>query len=567
MKTLILLLAVIVSVFLPSCAEITFDGGDAGVFTASAGDPTPPSDIELEGHTLDGWYYDEEFTKKFSEDDKIKEDTTLYAKWSPIEYTVTFIADERALTDDSELISQSVCYGQTVKIPYFYKKDTRTAVVGFYLDSEYKEKWDPDTPVTEDLTLYLGWGHYYNSVYFNAPKLYIETDRGAKITSTETYVGCTVTITNTDESPLNKASAKIRGRGNTTWTTISDKKPYRIKFDKKTDLFGMGKEKDYVLIANYRDYTLMRNDLVHRTAHKLGLEYTSETQWIHVFVNGSYDGLYLLCEQTETGTHRVDIGKDDAPGNTEKSGADIGFLIEVDGAGDYEDKRYFRFKPVRTKEHGTRQWRNQYSVTIKSPGPEYITDEQYEYIKDYFEIVNRAIALGDWNTIKRYCDVDSLIDVFIVNELSFSVDMGWAFFLYKPAGEKLHFGPIWDYDQGFGSSDLGGVVYNSWRSGEENLWFTWLLDIDEFKAAVKERYFEVYEDVILTMDSEIDDMYGEYIYDINANFVKWNRAIGHHTWRVPEQIVRLKTYDENVAYLRRWLNNRIKWMTSEINKW
>ena len=400
----------------------------------------------------------------------------------------------------------------------------------------------------------------------NAPRFYIETEGHKKIDSTERYVECNVNIRNTDVSVITDAPARVRGRGNTTWTTISDKKAYRVKFDKKTDLFGMGREKDYVLLSNYRDYTLMRNDLVFRTARKMELAYTSEAEWVHLYLNGKYEGLYLLCEQTETGENRVNIGKDDADGATERTGEQTGFLLEIDGAGDYEDNQFFKFKPVRTAD-ATYAWRNHFTVTIKSPGGEYITDEQYDYIKEYMTEVNRSIALRDWKTFCELCDVDSFVDSFIINELSYSVDMGWAFFLYKPAGEKLHYGPVWDYDQGFGSSDLGGITYDSWYSGEENVWFTWLLNSSNFKAEVCRRYNEIYDSVIMGMDDEITAMYDAYIDDINVNYVRWDRAIGYPCWRLPNEIVKLKTYDGNVKYLRTWLQKRINWMTDEINGW
>ncbi len=554
------------SLLLVSCTYVTFDGGDAGVFTSTSFAPSPPENMTLDGYIFDGWYYDTEYKNAYNLGDKLSNNITLYAKWIPKEYTVKFVLTSSAATDDTELLTQKVKHGEKAQIPYIeHKAFKQTAVSGWFLDESHVTKWDPDSPVTGDLTVYYTWGEYEQSVYFTAPVVYIQTYDNKKITSTEKYLSCNVSIGNTDESPLSNVSAKIRGRGNTTWHTISDKKAYRVKFDKKTDLFGMGKEKDYLLIANYIDYTLMRNDLVYQTATELGLEYTTKTEWVHLYLNGKYEGVYMLCEQTETGKHRVNIGKDDEPGNSEKSGDEIGFLLEVDGAGDYEDNRYFKFKTIRTKEK-IYAWRDHFTVNIKSPDGEYITNEQYEYIKEYVTKVNRAICLRDWKTFCEMCDVDSFVNSFIINQISFSVDMGWAFFLYKPSGEKLHYGPAWDYDQSFGNSTHGGTVYNSWRSGEENMWFTWLCEMEQFRDAVKKRWNEVYEDTILSMDKRITEMYNRYKGDAHMNFIRWD-IIGEEYWRSPKAITELETYEENVSYLREWLQKRISYMNSEISKW
>lgn len=548
---------------LSSCeafAQVTYDAGEAGVFKKA------PNDLLLDGYSFGGWFYDTEYRSPYSEADRTNGNITVYAKWIPNSYSVVFKIDRTVNCDDESLVSQTVYHGEKADVPYLSKENSDLSVVGWYLDEELTEEWISSSPITEDTVIYPKWGGYYDSIYFNAPKIYIQTENSQKIVSKEEYINCSVSITNSDETSLKNAEARIRGRGNTTWSVISDKKPYRLKFNKKTDLFGMGKEKDYLLIANYIDMTLMRNDLVYDTATKLGLDYTTETEWVHLFLNGSYEGLYLLCEQTETGKHRVNIGKDDEEGHENKSGDEIGFLIEFDGAGDYGDDRFFKLPAVRTA-LGVRQWRSNYTINIKSPDGEHITDAQYEYIKDYVTKVNHAIAIRDYSTLCELVDIDSLINYFIVTEISYAVDMGWAFYLYKPAGEKLYFGPVWDYDQAFGSSNYGGETYESWYSGEENLWFTWLLESKLFRNDVKKRWEEVYEDTVLKMNDRISYLYTMYKYDAKANFIRWDKAIGYPYWRSPEKIVALKTYDANVLYLRKWLKNRIEWMNETIEAW
>ena len=98
----------------------------------------------------------------------------------------------------------------------------------------------------------------------------------------------------------------IRGRGNSTWST--EKKPYKIKLENEENLFGMGTNKHWALIANYYDNSLIRNRITYFLGERLGMEYTPQLVPVDVFMNGTYLGNYYLCEQVRIGNSRVDIG-------------------------------------------------------------------------------------------------------------------------------------------------------------------------------------------------------------------------------------------------------------------
>ncbi len=97
----------------------------------------------------------------------------------------------------------------------------------------------------------------------------------------------------------------IKGRGNSTWT--HDKKSYNIKFKKKTDFLGMGKEKKWTLLGNDVDPTLIRNVCGWTLAEKSGLRYTSDFRYVDLYLNGIYRGNYIICDSVEVGEDRVDI--------------------------------------------------------------------------------------------------------------------------------------------------------------------------------------------------------------------------------------------------------------------
>ena len=135
------------------------------------------------------------------------------------------------------------------------------------------------------------------------PIISINTENSESITSKEKYINCTVSVNGIDPS-LDGASARIKGRGNSTFGY--DKKPYKIKFDEKTAFLGEAEAKEWTLIANHMDYSLMRNYLAYNVGAALdGLKYTTSVRFAAVYVNGEYRGLYTVCEQIETGRSRI----------------------------------------------------------------------------------------------------------------------------------------------------------------------------------------------------------------------------------------------------------------------
>ena len=143
------------------------------------------------------------------------------------------------------------------------------------------------------------------------------------------YEKCTISLADGEGSlSLENLEAKVKVRGN--WTTSYDKKPLRIKFDKKQNLLGLngGKEfKDWVLLATYKDWSQLRDATAFYASKLLSADYTSDFSLVEVYVNSEYWGVYLLAEQQQVKKGRIDI----AEAKKDYKGSDIGYLIEFDG--------------------------------------------------------------------------------------------------------------------------------------------------------------------------------------------------------------------------------------------
>lgn len=511
--------------------------------------PTPTRD----GWIFAGWYMDNQtWEYEYSPDDDsgLKGKIELYARWAKEECTVTFVVYDGKSVQSKSVVT--VGGGDVVTPPKVKHTNPTKVFSGWFTDSDCENKWDGEA-VYDDITLYAKWYNYYDNPMFVLPKIYIRTKNGVEKIDHGVYTPVSVSMTNSDED-FSNVDAEIKGRGNSTWYSF-DKKPYKIKFAKKINLFGMGKRRDWILLANAMDHTLMRNYLAFYIAANLDEPYTSGSQWVHLFINGKYEGVYLLCEQTESGPHRVDIETVHTEDDT-----DVGFLVEYGGSADVNENKFFKFETV--KGNNIHYQMTDHLAVIKYPKGADCTDEQRDYISMYANEVNWAIMKKQWSKITYLVDIDSFVNYFIVEEILLNNDMGWNFFFYKPAGGKLCLGPHWDLDQSAGNSSYGGETYRGWNAGSPHPWFESLVQMDEFIELVRERWLEKY-DFIHTIPSFIDEKAAEYQYDIAANFTRWN-VLGKSHWRSVPSLDMETTYQGHIDYLKTWLKNRISWIEKEI---
>ena len=393
----------------------------------------------------------------------------------------------------------------------------------------------------------------YDEKKLTLPIMKIVTGNGKDITSKTEYTGATVSISNTLKNySLGNTVVDIRGRGNSTWQFF-DKKAYKLKFTVKTDLFGMGAAKKWVLLANALDESMMRNYLAFNLGKALGLEFTSDCQFLNLYINGKYKGVYLLCEQVQEGSNRVNI-------NTSPVGqVDTGYLLEGINNASPVDYKTFKLNDVNGKSLG----KGAFTFIIKSPDIIQCTEEQKNFISDYVAKANEAIFNKDWDGIQKYIDVDSFVNMFLLDEILLNQDMGYSFYLYKKQGGKLFMGPAWDFDQACGSSSHGGSGYKGWYAGSELQWFTTLIEMPQFKELVSKRYQEK-KTAIRGMLNTIDSTVNKYSFDFAMSNYVFNTFGDPNRWRTMYEIASCKTYKDHIIYLKTWLTNRFIWMENQL---
>jgi hypothetical protein len=273
----------------------------------------------------------------------------------------------------------------------------------------------------------------------NIPTLYINVNTTPVKDPTDkvTYLPCTIRYvdgTKTTTYELTKANGGgIRGRGNTTWG--ADKKPWRIKFDKKAEFLGSGyaKAKSWTLLANTYDKSLMRNALTYYLGKFVGLPFCPSARFVDLVMNGTYRGTYQISDQMEVDSKRVNIN------------SDTGWMFEYANASDKVDD------PKITTGYG---W-----VQIKNPDDKVLTSDNITAMTKYINSLDDSISTSttgytyiDPNTgYRSMVDTTTLINWYIATEITANWDGFYSVYSYREANGPLCLGPMWDEDLAYGN--------------------------------------------------------------------------------------------------------------------
>ena len=380
----------------------------------------------------------------------------------------------------------------------------------------------------------------------NLPALFISTENGLdevnESADHSVSASGSLTVFDKDGNTLcGSVPIKIKGRGNATWH--AEKKPYQIELEAAESLLGLCRAKKFILLANYYDPSLLRNRIALDIAKKCGAVSTPDCVPVDLYADGDYLGSYLLCEKIGIGEGRIEIadlekenksllekkpseyGRGGVTEGAENGSAkwyelpvcpsDIsgGYLLEVDYTERYPDEKC-GFVTSRGL-----------PVVIKSP--EYVSEDEVNYIKEYFCDFEDALFSDDGVNGKEihyseYADMDSLVFRYLIEEFTLNIDGGISsFYIYKDKDEnggKLNFSCAWDYDCAFGNyalyadltspETLFAASSETRNAGSMPSIFFAMMKHDEIRAAVKEYYSGVFKDAVTSVLDGFDECAG-----------------------------------------------------------
>jgi NOL1/NOP2/fmu family ribosome biogenesis protein len=384
---------------------------------------------------------------------------------------------------------------------------------------------------------------FFNPDQFTGlPIIYVNTN-GVAIDSKEDYVEGVASIIGGENYPdLVEAEMKIKGRGNSTWWQggVWGKKPYQIKFDDKTEVLNIPKDKKWVLLAELSDKSLIRNKISREMGDISRFDYVPKAEYVELFINDQHAGTYLIGQKVEESKNRVNVG-------------DKGYLIEIDQTNRIdEDDVYF------TTDGWSKFPSNLFN--IKEPSLE-LNSSEYSLIKNH--IINFEEALfGDNFTdanlgYRAFIDLDSFIDWYLINEICKNQDAATyssIYFNYIP-GEKIKMGPLWDFDLAYGNVDYSNATYPEGFHIKSNPWYKRMFEDPYFNSLVKDRflYYETNLDMLL---NKIDLIEKYLEKSQQKNFEIWP-ILGQYVWPNP---VYYDTHHEEVEHLKDWIEQRMTWL-------
>lgn len=451
-------------------------------------------------------------------------------------------------------------------------------VLGIKADSSLpKEEAEPVYVYFDEITLYMKLSNYdfltFTSVASeeqkeqeeelarrqNIPVVRIKTDGSAPILDKKNYVKGSITISDPEglygDPGEFTARMGIRGRGNSTWGW--PKKPWKVKLDEKAGILGMPADKEWAMLANYSDRTLIRNLVAMRISEICGFSWTPRMRSVEVYLNNDYQGVYTFCEHKKVSPDRVDI--------------DVADENDAPEAGGY-------YLEMEENQDETTCWWTGMGVPMMFSEPEVPTPDQLAYVKGIFEAFENTLysdALADPESgYAKYIDVDSFINYYIIQELTKNIDGNLrksSFITIEPGG-KMEMYHVWDFDL-----TLGNCGYFDWSvgNGPENFWikdFTsgcwrgdnWynrMMNDPAFVLKLKERWNELMPE-LESVSQFIDDQALVLDKAQERNFRKWNINESVDWVKFPS----LGSYEKEVEYLRHFYSERLEWLDREINR-
>lgn len=399
----------------------------------------------------------------------------------------------------------------------------------------------------------------------NLPTITIHTKNAEDIVEKEKYLKGIVSVISENGTKIYTDSLEVRGRGNASWEF--PKKPYRMKLYNKVSLLELpAVEKNWTLINNYGDKTLMRNLLAFNLSKKLEMTYTPAGKAVDVILNGEYKGTYQLCDQIEVATGRVELEKMKA-NDIELPNLSGGYLIEIDAYADQEpEQSWFSSNPKGIP------------VTIKYPKDDNIVPKQKAYIKSHFETMLNTLYGSNYknteNGYRKYIDTQTFIRHFLVGELSGNTDTYWSVYSYKKRNtDKFYFGPVWDFDIAYENdyrtypiNNLNDWLYKtkgSYANGMRDF-VNRLFSDQNFLNEVKSTYASYRDNKIITEESllqVVDNYATELDQSQKLNFTRWD-ILNSQVHMNPRTY---GSYAGEVQNVRNYITNRLKWIDKKLN--
>lgn len=353
-----------------------------------------------------------------------------------------------------------------------------------------------------------------------------ESPRGTEFSGSEmTFV--------TTSDVITVPEVVLKGRGNSTW--VQPKIPLTIKTPEKVDLLGTTKSRKWTLLANYLDDSNLRNAVGLELAKALEMPFAVNGDFVELYVNGKYEGLYYLTEKVEIAKGRVAL---DEP---------LGILIERrtnvrEGSDDACYKTY-----------------HEPCFVVKDVVAEDNEEAAAKEFAKQFKRFEKALDAGDYEAVKAEIDTESVAKYYILSEVTINPDAYITSEFFYKNGEKdvIHMGPGWDFDYALSNERWTWADDEEFYSAKslnmnvpEDSFIAKMLEMPEFQAEVRDVYLRTlggrWKEVVAKIQGE-------------AQRISLAALVNNTKWG-------LKDYNTESHRLTTWLKERLKYLDGALSE-
>jgi len=457
-------------------------------------------------------------------------------------------------------------YGTTMAYFYVTDKETQSGIEGITSsESGSGEGGGGTTPTYTDIsgTIKLGLQEKITNreqltdvptIYLDIPDVSTINNDLVKVIDPETgdtkYFKATIQVVDNSEvgSPqhLNsfiETELEVKVRGNSTANPGNGKRPYRLKFAKKHkhDLLGHGYEKrNWTLLANAFDGSLIRNAVTYHLGKYVGMPFCPGYKFVDLVINGDYRGTYQVSDQVEVDNDRININED------------TDWFVEAVTWENQAEEPYTKG--------------GQPYFCIKNPEPE-TTEETEALVSSVEEWRTKWLAAFDsvdpatgWQSMN---DVESFIKYYIATNITGDYDGWFVFKGYRTPTGPFFWGPLWDKD----------LAYGNWADADASKLVEYYQKCNfelKIQGLLNQRAFV--EKAKQCIDKLIDDgLYNNLAADIDriASSINQTQALNYQLYSIssiPTGSIQKTTYEEYVKQLKDFIKDRITTVQSELQK-
>ena len=366
----------------------------------------------------------------------------------------------------------------------------------------------------------------------------------------------------------------MRGRGNSTWSAYTEKKPFKIKLDKKADILGLGENKHWVLLANHFDSTLIKNRITAWLGDQMGFDFTPRGVPVDLVLSGDiygtkYLGSYYLSENVRVDTNRLEIDEL-KEGDTDPDVITGGYLLQNGYQVDKNSPdRFFTSRNADWATHtpsfdtsdnvllGAAEEETEEAFAGRDLGDGYVNKAQQEYIQNYIQMFE-DVLFEQGTEYRKLMDLESAAKYWLLQTFTLNGD-GYATgstYMYKIRDSaegvgKIYWGPLWDFDFGwdkqakttgipYGHEWIKPMLYDTADGG-------FVEEIHKQWPVMKENLLKLIED-----GGIIDQYYEE---------TKVSAHRDHDIYHEDSD----ETFEWNIEHLKSWIRERLAWFDENLS--